>query len=147
MDVPWPAASHVWPISAGIPGWWRTRCWTGLSTRTIPDVPARSNARCSFGAQVSPHLLSSCWHTGGFPPLKGFMFGHMVLHFHLFWQSDLNYQPISAPRLCWFRKRKEATAKPFRLCRCSMEEHGDGRNEKKDAIINGNICAPLICLF
>lgn len=28
-----------------------------------PDVPASSNAGCSFGLQVPPHLLSSCWHT------------------------------------------------------------------------------------
>lgn len=40
--------------------------------RRDPDVAATSNVCCSFGAQVSPHLLSSCWHIGGLLPLKGF---------------------------------------------------------------------------
>lgn len=112
----------------------RRMCWTGLSTRTVPDVPANGNARCSFGAQVSPHLLSSCWHIGGLLPLKGFMFGHMVLHFHLFWQPNMNYQPISA--LHWEqkqqRKKKEkktkATIKLFRLCWFTLDEQSHWKN-------------------
>lgn len=59
-----PAMSDL--ISTGIPTWWRGVCWNGLSTHGPPDVPVRSDVRCSFGAQVSPHLVSSCWHIGSF---------------------------------------------------------------------------------
>lgn len=68
-----PAVSDL--TSTGIPAWWRTVCWNSLSARRPPDVPASGNVCCSFGAQVPPHLLSSCWHTGGgeLLPLKGFV--------------------------------------------------------------------------
>lgn len=58
-----PAVSDL--TSTGIPAWWRTVCWNSLSARRPPDVPASGNVCCSFGAQVPPHLLSSCWHWGG----------------------------------------------------------------------------------
>lgn len=43
--------------------------WNGLSTHRAPDVSATSDVCSSFGEQVSPHLLSSCWHRekGGLP--------------------------------------------------------------------------------
>lgn len=59
-----PAMSDL--IGMGIPARWRNMCWNGLSAHRPPDVPASSDVCCSFGAQVSPHLLSSCWHIEGF---------------------------------------------------------------------------------
>lgn len=79
-----PAMSDL--ISTGFPASWSSECWSGLSAHRPPDVPASSDVRCSFGVQVSPHLLSSCWHIGGFNLSKdsGCVFRHMALHFRLF---------------------------------------------------------------
>lgn len=73
-------------------------CWNSLSAHRPPDVPASSSVCCSFGAQVSPHLLTSCWHIGGFYLSKdsGCVFRHMALHFRLFWQPNMIPQPILA---------------------------------------------------
>lgn len=87
-----PAMSDL--TSTGIPAWWRSMCWNGLPTHRPPDVPASSGVCCSFGAQVPPHLLSSCWHVRGFYLSKDSwcMFKHMALHFRLFWQPNTTQQ-------------------------------------------------------
>lgn len=107
-----PAVSDL--TSTGIPAWWRTVCWNSLSARRPPDVPASGNVCCSFGAQVPPHLLSSCWHTGGgsFYLSKDLwcIFSHMVLHFLLFWQPNTIQQPISGPRLSPSRTTEDKQA-------------------------------------
>lgn len=98
--------------STGIPGWWRSMCWNSLSTHRAPDVLSTSDVCCSFGAQVSPHLLSSCWHIEVFYLSKdsGCMFRHMALHFRLFWQPNMIQQPIFGPRLNSGRATKNKQA-------------------------------------
>lgn len=50
-------------------GAWEIQPHGGIHAGVVyrpPNVPVNSNICCSFGVLVSPHLLSSCLHMGGF---------------------------------------------------------------------------------
>lgn len=95
-------------ISMGIPAWWRTMCWEGLIDAQTSRC-SREQCRLPFiwcaGVSTSPLQLLAY---SRLLLLKEFgcMFGHMALHFCLFWQPNMIQQPISGLGLSSFKTTK-----------------------------------------